>query len=160
MCPVHPTRDENCGLYFSTTFEYEAFSGWWMKMPEVKADQVTPPNCFAVQDCRSALALDCFAGKNSTFLGDAFRASVGDEVHYVFVVENNGTTTLSEAAISDDKVSASHSCAVRSPQCLFVLRLSSFKRYTVPNTFGTPRLRGSSTQSVVTSTSQSFDWLR
>lgn len=64
----------------------------------------------------SPLCTQCvpFAGKTSVFLGDASRASVGDEVSYTFVVTNEGTTTLSDAVISDTKVRII-SASVRAP---------------------------------------------
>lgn len=54
-----------------------------------------------------------YAGKTSVFLGDTSRASVGDEVAYTFVVTNDGTTTLSDAVISDTVVSASYNSACK-----------------------------------------------
>lgn len=44
------------------------------------------------------------AGKHSVLLANTDRASIGDEVEYSYTILNDGTTTLSDAVISDDKV--------------------------------------------------------
>lgn len=51
-------------------------------------------------------------GKASTFMGDANRASVDDEVVYSYYVSNNGTTTMSNITISDNMVRTLQDSAV------------------------------------------------
>lgn len=60
-----------------------------------------PPSCLKSPCVRNA-------DKHSTFMGDADRANVGDEVAYSYDVRNNGTTTLSGVQIEDDMVRTPH----------------------------------------------------